>query len=164
VTEHSATTEALKLTSRYSQTPVMHLSRKLLAFQNRMRPIATIEGRERSGSHSAATENSNILWCYAVPSGKQIPTCQRKAAPSFFRWSRFTLRGLFDPQAEINAICRNVRNCSPIDMTKHPRRLQSSDVKGRIWIPGADVHAFHLYLHSCGRKEPMVQSRRVLCF
>jgi hypothetical protein len=70
VMEHGATPEALKLTSRYSQTPAMHMSRKLLAFQNRSGPIATIEECERSGSHSAATENSNIPRCYAVPSGK----------------------------------------------------------------------------------------------
>jgi len=70
VTEHNTYPEALKLTSRYSQTPVMHLNRKLLGFQNRPRPIATIEECERSGSHGGAIENSNLLRCYAVQSGK----------------------------------------------------------------------------------------------
>lgn len=70
VMEHSDTPEALTLTSRYSQTPIIHFSRKLSAFQNRNRPIATTEECERSGSHSAATENSNLLRCYAVPFGK----------------------------------------------------------------------------------------------
>lgn len=55
VMEHITNPEPWKLKSRYSQTPVMHLNWKLLAFQNRHRPIATIEECERSGSQCGAT-------------------------------------------------------------------------------------------------------------
>jgi hypothetical protein len=55
VMEHITNPEPWKLKSRYSQIPVMHLNWKLLAFQNRHRPIATIEECERSGSQCGAT-------------------------------------------------------------------------------------------------------------
>jgi len=54
--------------------------------------MTSLPQRRIWGSHSAAVEDSSLLGCYTVSTGKQLVTCHRTLLPSSLGSSRPTLR------------------------------------------------------------------------
>ena len=70
--------------------------RSKIQFTSPNRAVLCVSGVfccQASGSHSSVDEDSPLLACYTVSTGKQLSTFQRRAVPRFIKQSKKTFLG-----------------------------------------------------------------------